>query len=115
MAFVSGPERFSSFDEILERTMAFNPTRSESSLRRGVLHNAREEADGSWVWRYDPLRAWKHGDEISFTPLWDDIERLQAPILLVRGSLSGVVSGSGAPPFALTRQSPRRKPPTVRA
>jgi pimeloyl-ACP methyl ester carboxylesterase len=92
VAFVSGPERFASFQEMLERTVAFNPTRSESSLRRGVLHNAREEADGSWVWRYDPMRAWQWGEEISFAPLWDDVDRIEAPILLVRGGLSGVVS-----------------------
>ena len=41
--FVAGPERFESFDEILARTVAFNPTRTESSLRRGILHNAREQ------------------------------------------------------------------------
>src|SRR4051812_48979016 len=40
-AFIRGPESFESFDELLERTMKFNPTRSESSLRRGVIHNAR--------------------------------------------------------------------------
>jgi pimeloyl-ACP methyl ester carboxylesterase len=91
VAFVSGPERFASFDEILERTIAFNPTRSESSLRRGVLHNAREDPDGSWVWRYDPMRAWKQGEEISFAPLWDDVDRIEAPLLLVQGGVSGVV------------------------
>ena len=32
--------------------MEFNPTRSESSLRRGILHNALQRDDGSWVWRY---------------------------------------------------------------
>ena len=54
-AFVAGPESFASFDEILARTIAHNPTRSESSLRRGVLHNARAREDGRWVWRYDRL------------------------------------------------------------
>ena len=54
-AFVDGPPEFESFDALLERTMAFNPTRSRSSLRRGVLHNARERDDGTWVWRYDQL------------------------------------------------------------
>src|SRR3712207_8030602 len=38
--FVNGPASFASFDEILARTVAFNPTRSEASLRRGILHNA---------------------------------------------------------------------------
>jgi pimeloyl-ACP methyl ester carboxylesterase len=92
IAFLSGPERFESFDEILERTVQFNPTRSVSSLRRGVLHNARPEPDGSWTWRYDPLRAWKRDGPISFTSLWDDVERIEAPMVLVRGALSGVVS-----------------------
>ena len=92
VAFVSGPERFESFDEILQRTVQFNPTRTESSLRRGVLHNARENPDGSWTWRYDRMRDWKRGEELSFAPLWDDVERVAAPMLLVRGALSGVVA-----------------------
>ena len=44
--FVNGPESFASFDEILERTIQFNPTRSVSSLRRGVMHNAMPTPDG---------------------------------------------------------------------
>jgi pimeloyl-ACP methyl ester carboxylesterase len=94
IAFLSGPERFESFDEILERTVQFNPTRTVSSLRRGVLHNAKEEPDGSWTWRYDPVRAWKDIEQpvVSFVNLWDDVERIKAPTLLIRGGLSGVVS-----------------------
>lgn len=51
--FIRGPQFFDSFDVLLKRTIEHNPTRSESSLRRGVLHNARELADGRWTWRYD--------------------------------------------------------------
>ena len=50
--FVNGPATFPSFQELLDRTIQFNPTRSVSSLRRGILHNALQLADGSWVWRY---------------------------------------------------------------
>jgi len=94
IAFLSGPERFESFDEILERTIQFNPTRTESSLRRGVLHNAKELPDGSWTWRYDPVRAWKDIERpaVSFVNLWDDVARIKVPTLLVRGGTSGVVS-----------------------
>jgi pimeloyl-ACP methyl ester carboxylesterase len=94
IAFLSGPERFESFDEILDRTVQFNPTRTVSSLRRGVLHNAKEEPDGSWTWRYDSVRAWKLAERpaVAFTDLWDDVARIQAPTLLIRGALSGVVS-----------------------
>ena len=51
-AFVQGPDSFPSFDDILARTIEHNPTRSESSLRRGILHNAEQREDGTWVWRY---------------------------------------------------------------
>jgi pimeloyl-ACP methyl ester carboxylesterase len=90
-AFVAGPERFESFDEILERTITFNPTRTESSLRRGILHNAREQDDGSWTWRYDRWRLGEGEDIPDFQPLWDDVSKLTMPLLLVRGADSGVV------------------------
>ena len=82
--FVNGPASFDSFDELLARTMEHNPTRSESSLRRGILHNAVQRADGSWVWRYarfrtDPAQA--HPD---FTDWWDAVSHLTVPLLLVR-------------------------------
>ena len=78
-----------SFDEILDRTVKFNPQRSLSSLRRGVLHNAREEADGSWVWRYDRRR--REGGRPDLGVLWDDLSAVGVPLLLVRGGDSPVV------------------------
>jgi pimeloyl-ACP methyl ester carboxylesterase len=94
IAFLSGPERFESFDEILDRTVQFNPTRTVSSLRRGVLHNAKEQPDGSWTWRYDSVRAWKQSERpaVVFTDLWDDVANVKVPMLLIRGGTSGVVS-----------------------
>src|SRR6202167_4601468 len=50
--FVNGPASFASLDELLERTARFNPARSRSSLRRGILHNAEQQPDGTWVWRW---------------------------------------------------------------
>ncbi len=90
--FVRGPATFPSFDELLARTMQFNPTRSESSLRRGILHNALQLDDGSWVWRHrrDDYTAMGDTDEPEQRPditgLWDDLERLAAPVTLVRGT-----------------------------
>lgn len=94
--FIDGPEYFESFNEILERTVAFNPTRTESSLRRGILHNAIEAPDGRWRWRYDlPRRGSGDGDEGQIMPglddLWDAVSRSSMPFTLVRGSLSPVV------------------------
>ncbi len=94
--FIDGPEFFESFDEILERTITFNPTRTESSLRRGVLHNAIELADKRWRWRYDlPRRGTGEGQSGAIMPgldeLWDAAARIKAPLTLLRGSLSPVV------------------------
>lgn len=50
--FVNGPATFASLDDLLERTARFNPARSRSSLRRGILHNAEQQPDGTWVWRW---------------------------------------------------------------
>ena len=114
--FVNGPQSFTSFDDLLARTIEFNPTRSVSSLRRGILHNAHQLPDGSWQWNYD--RTNRHGqddagsvdadpasaatgsgvpesgvlasgDEVN--PLWQGFAAVACPLTLVRGSLSPVV------------------------
>ena len=90
--FVNGPQVFASFDDLLARTKEHNPTRSESSLRRGILHNARQLDDLSWVWRYDrrshPRR--EPGTQVA-AGMWEMIERLPCPLTLVRGGISPVV------------------------
>ncbi|HEX3460160.1 MAG TPA: alpha/beta hydrolase [Acidimicrobiales bacterium] len=106
-AFLAGPESFASFDEILERTIAFNPTRSESSLRRGVLHNAVRREDGSWTWRHQLGRPAEssglHVDSVDFGFLWDVIGSVTAPTLLVRGDLSPVVDDADVAEFRRRR------------
>lgn len=89
--FVSGPEDFASFEEILERTVKFNPTRSESSLRRGIIHNAKELPDGRWTWRWDPFRGPSREAVLDSSRLWDAVAGIRVPLLLLRGALSPVV------------------------
>jgi pimeloyl-ACP methyl ester carboxylesterase len=86
-AFVNGPESFPDFDAILARTVEHNPTRSVSSLRRGILHNAEQRDDGTWVWRYARHRAPRPDGQTfpQWRPLWDDLEKVEVPIMLVRG------------------------------
>jgi pimeloyl-ACP methyl ester carboxylesterase len=106
-AFLAGPESFSSFDEILERTIQFNPTRSESSLRRGVLHNAVQREDGSWTWRHQLGRpsgaSVLHVESLDFDGLWDDLGGITAPVLLIRGALSPVVDDADEAKFRQRR------------
>jgi pimeloyl-ACP methyl ester carboxylesterase len=89
--FVNGPASFPSFGDLLARTMEHNPTRSEASLRRGILHNAEQREDGSWVWRYARHRQLGSDAQPSERPvtdrsdLWDVIAAFPGPLLLVRG------------------------------
>jgi pimeloyl-ACP methyl ester carboxylesterase len=92
--FVNGPPSFPSFDDILARTQAFNPTRSISSLRRGILHNAEQQADGSWVWRHSKWRVTdsaqsevpKEGGEPRIPPdLVGALGKIKVLVLLARG------------------------------
>jgi pimeloyl-ACP methyl ester carboxylesterase len=84
--FVRGPATFANFDELLARTIEHNPTRSESSLRRGILHNAVQLDDGSWMWRYrrhDVMPS--DGEMEAMARLWDDLGGVDVPVMLVRG------------------------------
>jgi len=87
--FVRGPASFPDFDAILARTVEHNPTRSIASLRRGILHNAEQQEDGSWVWRYARHRSQERAESEQAGPhyeeWWRAVERLEVPLLLVRG------------------------------
>ncbi|HSO96638.1 MAG TPA: alpha/beta hydrolase [Acidimicrobiia bacterium] len=105
--FIAGPATFESFDEILARTIEFNPTRSESSLRRGVLHNAVERDDGRWVWRYQRPRLMEATEmdvPADFATLWDDVSGIAVPLMLVRGGATGTVVDDGDVAELLRRQ-----------
>ena len=107
--FISGPESFDSFDEILARTIEFNPTRSESSLRRGVLHNAVARDDGRWVWRYQhPGMAENVDIPADFATLWDEVGEIAVPIMLVRGAANGTVVDDADEAELLRRQPAAR-------
>ena len=117
--FINGPQSFAGFDELLARTKEHNPTRSESSLRRGILHNARQLDDESWEWRYDRRgrsnneNAPREGEGESAAPrpdslvLWEAISSLHCELLLVRGGISPVVDDEDV------AELKRRKPNAV--
>ena len=98
--FVAGPASFASLDELLERTARFNPARSRSSLRRGILHNAEQQPDGTWVWRWArhrlpappaapapaaPAPAAPAPAGTRYGQLWEALSSINVPLLLARG------------------------------
>jgi pimeloyl-ACP methyl ester carboxylesterase len=98
--FVAGPASFASLDELLERTARFNPSRSRSSLRRGIVHNAEQQPDGTWVWRWArhrrpepppastpaaPAPAASAPAVTRYGDLWEALSAITVPLLLARG------------------------------
>ncbi|MEO9181490.1 MAG: alpha/beta hydrolase [Acidimicrobiales bacterium] len=88
--FVNGPSSFDNFEALLARTIEHNPTRTVSSLRRGILHNALERSDGTWVWRHQ-----QHGKSEFEAPavgdLWEKLSELAMPVTLLRATGPGSV------------------------
>ncbi|HET7074013.1 MAG TPA: alpha/beta hydrolase [Mycobacterium sp.] len=91
VALMHGEREFPSLQAMLDLTIAAAPHREVKALRRGVFHNSRRLDNGNWSWRYDAIRTFP-----DFAGLWDDVDRLAAPITLVRGGLSGFVTDEDA-------------------
>lgn len=109
--FVNGPATFPDFDALLARTVEHNPTRSVSSLRRGILHNAVQLEDGTWVWRWARHRGGPFDPKArlqSFGRLWDTMSGLNVPLMLVRGMRPGSVVDDADESEVLRRQPSAR-------
>jgi pimeloyl-ACP methyl ester carboxylesterase len=91
ITFVAGPAEFPTLDAIVERTVRHHPTRSRASLERGVRHNARPDAAGTWRWRYDRPAEGARPTSGSLERLWSTLGGLPQPVTLVRGGNSPVV------------------------
>jgi pimeloyl-ACP methyl ester carboxylesterase len=91
VALISGPPAYDSFEQMAEAAVAASPRRPRSAVERGVRHNAIRLPDGRWGWRYDLF-----GDRpramLDFTPLWEDVSKIKAPTMLVRGGDSKFVT-----------------------
>jgi esterase len=48
--FVNGGAKPESLDAIIERALAFNPRRDPKVLRRSLMHNLRQQTDGTGGW-----------------------------------------------------------------
>jgi esterase len=90
--FVNGGATPESLDAIIERALAFNPRRDPKILRRSLMHNLRQQTDGTWVWKYDRRRFRQMGETHSAErrKLADSLVNVTCPTLVVRGAESDV-------------------------
>jgi pimeloyl-ACP methyl ester carboxylesterase len=112
VAVMAGPPVYDSFDDMLGELAKTMPNRPVDSLIPGLRHNTMCRADGKWVWRHDMIpRPTEEGSPESrppgFEPLWDDVERIGQPALLVKGGASKFVHEEDAARFARTARNAR--------
>lgn len=95
--FMTGPERFQTLEELVDRVHAFNPKRPKHQLRNSLMHNLRRGPDGRWTWKYDP--AFRGGMDpsavVDTNKVLTAAAQITAPTLIVRGADSDVLSEEG--------------------
>jgi pimeloyl-ACP methyl ester carboxylesterase len=91
--FLNGGADPETLDEIIERALAFNPRRDPKVLRRSLMHNLRQQTDGTWVWKYDRRRFQQMDREAHAAErrgLADGLAKVTCSTLVVRGAESDV-------------------------
>jgi pimeloyl-ACP methyl ester carboxylesterase len=97
--FVNGGANPETLDAIIERALAFNPRRDPKILRRSLMHNLRQQADGNWVWKYDRKRFQQMDRDVHTAErraLAEGLAKVTVPTLVVRGAESDVFHGEDA-------------------
>jgi pimeloyl-ACP methyl ester carboxylesterase len=98
--FSSSTAELDSVEDFVAQAQAFNPRRDATLLQRSLLHNLRQTQNGKWTWKYDPRARVHVGDAAESAArraaLWDDVDRIDCPTLVVRGGASEVFADSDA-------------------
>ncbi len=87
-----GHPTFEDHDAALKWARTTNQTTPDAALRHRLSHLLKQLDDGKWTFRHDP----RVGFHWSPTDLWDELPKIQAPVLIVRGGKSMVLAGKTA-------------------
>ena len=103
--FRQDTETMSRFEDFLDRAIYFNPQRKPDHLRYSLLHSLKQVDDG-WTWKQDHRRLvvpkdmakddQKQAREVRSEALWNDVKAIETPTLLMRGSISKILSEEAA-------------------
>ncbi len=91
--FVNEVQESVTVEAIIEKALKFNPRRDPTILRRSLMHNLRQQPDGTWRWKYDTSRFKRLDQEAHRAErarLADGLARITCPTLVVRGGESDV-------------------------
>ncbi|MEM7136546.1 MAG: alpha/beta hydrolase [Myxococcota bacterium] len=99
---------FSSLEDAAEAIAAYTPHRKRDKNLAGLAKNLRRGEDGRYRWHWDPdlLEFWdpeqrgrEDHDEATVHRRLEDAGRIDAPMLLIRGRMSDVLSEDAAAEF----------------
>ncbi len=94
--FVQQDDELDSIDAFVERVLKYNPRRDATQVKGSIMHNLKQLDNGNWTWKYDKLlRAEGRpmaGEQDSVERLWEYLEKLSCPTLIVRGADSDIIA-----------------------
>src|SRR5579872_55828 len=97
--FVNAVQETVTVEAIIEKALEFNPRRDPKILRRSLMHNLRQQPDGTWRWKYDTRRFQRldmEAHQAERARLADGLARIACPALVVRGGESDVFHAEDA-------------------
>ncbi|MPZ50311.1 MAG: alpha/beta fold hydrolase [Dehalococcoidia bacterium] len=84
-------------EEPIAASQKANPRVSPGEIRYSVLSNLVQRPDGRWGWRYDAAGLPSRFDELpSEESQWQQLTKIECPVLLVRGAESDILSAATA-------------------
>ena len=98
--FAEQVDMMCSLEGFVDRVLMYNNRRSVEQVRSSLIHNVKKLRNGKWTWKYDvkmrspEFNYWQEPDLPD--RLWQAVEKVECPTLVVRGSNSNVVSASVA-------------------
>jgi pimeloyl-ACP methyl ester carboxylesterase len=109
--YLGQPVHFRNLDDAVQyvRTVSapFGPL-TDAQWRHLAVHSVRRDADGQWTFRYDPAIAHAFAaPPIADASLWEFWDRIDCPVLVLRGEQSDVLLAQTAD--EMTRRGPRAR------
>jgi esterase len=101
--FITANVEFDSIDEFVDRVQAYDPFRSREHMERTARYNLVQRADGKYVSKSDRVlhqegtrRPPASGERFRL----DEVKKMTAPTLVVRGAQSNILAPESAEKFA---------------
>ena len=94
-------EVLDSLDDFVREACRFNPRRDPRLLQRSLRHNLRRLPDGRWTWKTDQRRMLDLAGAVTrMEALWNELDDVTCPTLVVRGADSQIFLDAHAARFA---------------